>query len=145
MNEPVTTSVWQKLGASALNVSVILGVTVPIALGLKLSFHQARVLFLLVSAVYLAVALFTPRHRSLGMMVAGLDWREPYSLARLARYAILYLLSLSTLLFWIWVPFDLFLANILLIQLPCVLLTGTTLHGFLSGGVTTAKLNTGTC
>jgi hypothetical protein len=73
------------------------------------------------------------------MMILGLHWRETYGVGRLSIYGFLYLLSLSTVLFWVFVPFDLLLANMVLVQLPCVILTRTTLHGFLSGGVTTVR------
>ncbi len=52
-------------------------------------------------------------------------------------YIMLYTASFSTILFYIWVPFDLLVFNLLILQLPCILLTGTTLHGFLSGGIKT--------
>lgn len=48
-------------------------------------------------------------------------------------YTFLYSLSFSTIVIWIFYPFDLLLFNLLFIQLPTVLLTGTTLHGYLSG------------
>lgn len=141
MTELATTSPTQKLATSAVNLAIILIVTLPIALCLRLSFYQARIAFMIVAATYLVVALFDRSRRSLGMMILGIHWREKYSLSQISLYGVLYLLSFSTLLFWIYFPFDLFLANIILIQLPSVLITGTTVHGFCSGRVTTVKSN----
>ena len=67
------------------------------------------------------------------------EWKEEYPLLNQFIHAVLYTLSFSTLLFWIYFPFDLFLVNILLIQLPSILLTGSTLHGYLAGKMTTIK------
>lgn len=120
-----------------MNALIILAVTAPVVLCLDLDFFQARIAFLCVSVAYLAAALLTQGHRSIGMVVMGVRWRENYSLTRLTIYALLYLLSLSTLLLWVYFPLDLLMANILLLQLPCVLLTGTTFHGFISGRITT--------
>ena len=52
-------------------------------------------------------------------------------------YDIFYTASFSTIFFSILFPFDVLLLNILFIQLPMVLLTKTTLHGYLAGNVTT--------
>jgi hypothetical protein len=67
------------------------------------------------------------------MIILGIKWKEEYSLKQQLIYVFLYSLSFSTIVIWIFFPFDLLLFNLLFIQLPTVLLTGTTLHGFLSG------------
>lgn len=73
------------------------------------------------------------------MMVLGTQWEREYSTKNKLVFLILYTLSFSTLFFWVFFSFDLFLANILLLQIPMILMTGTTLHGFLSGNMTTVK------
>jgi hypothetical protein len=67
------------------------------------------------------------------MILFGVYWKEEYPIKQQIIYAFLYSLSFSTIVIWIFFPFDLLLFNLLLIQLPCVLKTGTTLHGHLSG------------
>ncbi len=75
--------------------------------------------------------------KCVGMMLFKAHYEIQVPVWRKILYVILYTVSFSTLLLHIWFPFDILLINILAIQLPCVLLTGTTLHGFLSGNVRT--------
>jgi hypothetical protein len=67
------------------------------------------------------------------MIILNISWKEEYPLKQQIIYTFLYSLSFSTIVIWIFFPFDLLLFNLLCIQLPTVLLTGTTLHGYLSG------------
>ena len=70
------------------------------------------------------------------MLLVGEKWeRKHYTLPSYIVYSTLYTASFSTLLFFIWFPFDLLCINLLCVQLPFVLLTGTTLHGYLSGNI----------
>ena len=62
------------------------------------------------------------------------------TIAQKLLYACLYTLSFSTLIFYIWFPFDLLLINLVVIQLPFILKFGNTFHGFLSGNVKTIKM-----
>lgn len=75
--------------------------------------------------------------RGVGMMVMKTRYARRYSMLHGFIYVVLYTLSFSTLFFWIYFPFDLFLFNILILQLPTVLIKKTTLHGYLSGKITT--------
>ncbi len=75
--------------------------------------------------------------RCLGMILFKTYYESRKSPLRIFLYVALYTVSFSTLLFYIWFPFDLLLFNLLVLQLPCVLLTGATLHGLLSGGIKT--------
>jgi len=77
------------------------------------------------------------KNRDLGMMIAKTYWEKDYPIVNQIIYAFLYTGSFATLFIWIWFPFDLFLFNMLFIQLPCILITGTTLHGLLSGRMIT--------
>lgn len=74
--------------------------------------------------------------RFYGMNILGTFWKESYSTQRELIYLLFYTLSFSTLLFYVYAPTDLFFFNMLCIQLPMVLLTKTTLHGWLCGVVT---------
>lgn len=87
--------------------------------------------------IYTFIFLIFNRNRDLGMVIGKTYWKENYSFWRQFVYNILYTASFATLLFSIIFPFDLFLANMLLFQLPTVLMTGTTFHGFLAGKMTT--------
>lgn len=138
-SNPIT-PFWIKLATSAINVLIIAAMGVPVCWTLELSLLQCKLVFLGMSAVYAGVALMIPGQRSPAMVLMRVKWAEPYGLAKLMLYALLYLASLSTVLFYIRFPFDLLAANLLLVQLPCVLITGTTLHGKLAGGVTTVRV-----
>lgn len=75
--------------------------------------------------------------KCLGMKLFNAVYEIQSPLWRKILYVILYTASFSTLFFYIWFPFDILLINIFVVQLPCVLFTGTTLHGFLSGNIKT--------
>ena len=66
--------------------------------------------------------------RCLGMMVFHTQYESKKSSPEKILYISLYTASFSTLLFYIWFPFDLLIFNLLILQIPCVLLTGTTVH-----------------
>ena len=67
------------------------------------------------------------------MIICGTRWPRQHKMHHEILYLVLYTLSFSTLFIWIWFPFDVFIVNILFLQLPAILLTGTTFHGYLSG------------
>lgn len=74
-----------------------------------------------------------PLGRFYGMNLLGTTWERPRSSLAACLYLCLYTVSFSTLLFYYHTPFDLFLLNMFLIQLPMVCMTKTTLHGWLCG------------
>lgn len=74
-------------------------------------------------------------NRCLGMVVLRRHYQKSRSVVQKIIYSVLYTASFSTLLFYLWFPFDLLLINLLLVQLPTVLVTGNTLHGFLSESI----------
>ncbi len=63
----------------------------------------------------------------------NLYWRKHYTFRQHIKFNIFYTLSFSTIMLYVWFPLDLLILNLLLIQLPMSLITGTTLHGYLSG------------
>ena len=102
------TNVFEKLGASILNAAIVLLISLPFyflwgfGIGWKCS----------VIAIFFMVefAFFIFGHdRDIGMRAVGSKWKGRYSLGRHFIYNIFYTLSFSTLFFWIWFPFDLFL------------------------------------
>lgn len=70
-------------------------------------------------------------------MICGTYWKNKVNFKKELIYIILYTLSFSTLFVKVYFPFDVFLFNILFLQLPSVIITGTTLHDYLSGNKST--------
>jgi hypothetical protein len=69
-------------------------------------------------------------------------WKKEYSLKNHIIFSFLYTLSFSTIVIWIFFPFDLLIFNLLFVQLPSVLISGYTLHGYLSGKMVSSKIIT---
>lgn len=96
-----------------------------------------QITFILVVLVYdLGIAVFN-NNRCLGMIIMGTYWNKEYSMKQRIIYALLYTLSYATVVFYIFFPFDLLIVNLFLLQLPFVILKKTTLHGYLSGNIST--------
>lgn len=112
----------QKIIASMVNCTIILVLSLPFyvllpsvywkltTIGLCLIFHM----------------IF--RRTCLGMSLAG----TKYNVRPTLLYVVLYSLSFSVLLFWVWVPFDL-LACYVVAQVLCIRKTGNTIPGWLTG------------
>lgn len=130
--ETKNTNAIQKLSVSVINTFFVVLLSIPFyfLLGWGLYF---RLVLVFLFFLYNLSFIFITKNRCLGMILMNIYWKEEYSLVNQVIYVFLYTLSFSTIVIWIYFPFDLLLFNLLLIQLPCVLLTGTTLHGFLSG------------
>lgn len=126
------TNIYEKLVPSLINAVVVLVISLPFFLlwghGLKWKMAVIAIFF-----VYnLGFAIFN-KNRCLGMIIAKTSWQKEFNLIQKLVYTVLYTLSFSTIFFWIVFPFDLLLVNLLILQLPLVLLRQTTLHAFLSG------------
>lgn len=126
------TNALQKLSVSIINVFFVLLLSSPFYYyyGFVTGY---KVILVMLFFIYNLSFIFLTKNRSLGMMILNIFWKDEYSLKNQIIYVFLYTLSFSTAVIWILFPFDLLLVNLLLIQLPMVLLTGTTLHGYLSG------------
>jgi len=131
-----TTTALYKLLPSLVNVCLTFVVALPLLVWVGGLTWKLGWLAIFLSYSLLAEVFF---RRDVGMTLFGTHYELPRSLKQKIVYAILYSLSFSSLLFAIWLPFDLLLANLLLLQLPCVYFTGNTLHGFLSGNIKTVK------
>lgn len=130
------TIIFQKILPSVINVAIVLLLSTPFLL----LFNKSIIIKLVIIAIfflYNLIFLIFHHNRDLGMIIVGTDWKENYPVINQLIYIILYTLSFSTLLFWLYFPFDLFLANMILLQLPTIILTGTTFHGYLSGRMVT--------
>ena len=112
----------KKALASAVNVSIVFGITSPIYFffGIETWRISYLILFFGYSLVW--------RERCLGQRVARTYQDQPTSPA----YAALYTASTATLIFWVFVPLDLALANGLFLQLPCLMIWGNTPHGLIA-------------
>ncbi len=132
------TNVLEKLLPSAINLVVVLLLASPFLIiwgaGLKW-----KVVTIGIFAVYnLAFAVFN-KNRCLGMMLLHTYWQKDFSLLQKLIYVILYTASFATFFYWVYFPFDLLLVNLLLVQLPFVLIKQTTLHGYLAGNNRTTR------
>lgn len=132
------TTPLEKLLNSAINVAAVFIIFLPFLIFLDTSLFK-KIIFIVLFLLYKLVIIFFNGNRSLGMIITKTYWKREYPLKNQLLHALLYTLSLSTLLFWIFFPFDLFLANMLLIQLPSIILTGTTFHRYISGNMVTVK------
>lgn len=132
------TNIFYKSLPSIINIALTFILSIPLLVyfgfGSNYKISWAMI-FLLYNLVF---ELFFYK-RDPGMIFVGTFYEHQRTTLQKILYVILYTLSFSTLLFYIWVPFDLFLINILFIQLPCVLITKNTFHGFLAGNVKTVK------
>lgn len=126
------TNIWEKFTASAINLLVVLFLSLPFysLWGFNYEWQiSVVIIFFIVESFFFIFG----HDIDLGMRIVGSKWKGRYSLRRHFVYTFLYTLSFATLFIHIWFPFDLFIINMLCIQLPTVLLTGTTFHGYLSG------------
>ncbi len=129
------TTALEKFFASVINVVFILLITFPFLFiyGFSLKWKFINIFAFL---LYELILVFTKQKRDLGMMVIRSYWKKPFTNTRYIIFNIFYTLSFSTLFFYFAFPGDLLLINLLLIQLPFVIITKYTLHGYLSGMVT---------
>ena len=79
--------------------------------------------------------------RCLGMIIMNTKYAKKYPKKNQLIYLILYTLSFSSLLFSLFFPFDLFIINMLLLQLPSIIIKKTTFHGYISGNIKTISNN----
>ena len=133
------TNPLEKLAASAYNAAIALVISLPIGLA---SDFSAGWRFAAIAIFFLVQVLETHRERGFrchGMRIVGTRWARRYAADQQALYTILYTLSFATLFIHVVFPFDIFLANMLFLQLPSIYLTGTTVHGYLAGGMRTVR------
>lgn len=125
------TGILEKLLPSLINAVIVLCITAPI-------FWIASITVWKISVVvafffYNLFFLIFNGNRCLGMILCNTEWPVRPPFYRELAYIILYTLSFATLFMWIWFPFDVFIFNMLLLQLPSIVLTGTTFHGLVVG------------
>jgi len=127
---------YEKLLASIINTFFVALIFIPLSFLTQLDW---RILLVLVFFGYNLFFLIFNKNRCLGMIVLKTHWKDNHSYWDYLIFIILYTLSFSTLLFYIFFPLDLFLINMIFFQIPTVILKKTTLHGFLSGNMVGIK------
>lgn len=73
------------------------------------------------------------------MIIIKTKYERDKSFLELLIYVIFYTISFASILFYIWIPFDLLLVNLVIIQLPIILVKETTFHGFIAGNIRTLR------
>lgn len=132
MMQNQNTHALQKLSVSIINTIFVVLLSLPFYFLFGFS-TTYKVILVLIFFLYNLSFIFLTKNRCLGMIILGIKWKEDYPIKQQILYTFLYSLSFSTIVIWILFPFDLLIFNLLFIQLPTVLLTGSTLHGYLSG------------
>lgn len=132
------TTAFEKLLSSIINILCVLIFSLPF-LFLDINHNIKKSIIIIMFLLYKIIIIFFNKNRSIGMMITETRWKEPYPLKNQIIHAILYTLSFSTLLFWIFFPFDLFFMNMLFVQAPTLQLKGTTFHGYFAGDMRTVK------
>ncbi len=127
----VTTNPFEKVGASILNSVIAFGLSVPVLLFFGPGIEW-RISVIILFGLYESFIFIFYKDRCFGMKIMDTYWRKKYSLRQHIMFNIFYTISFSTMLIYVWFPLDLLLINILFIQLPMSLITGTTLHGYFS-------------
>ncbi len=133
-----TTSAIYKLLPSILNVLLTFILSLPFLILFNSSLAW-KLSWIVIFLIYNLVFEFFYKNRDPGMVLFNTYYEHKRTASQKLLYICLYTLSFSSLLFYIWFPFDLLLINLIAVQLPCVYLTGNTLHGFLSGNVKTIR------
>lgn len=131
-----TTNITIKLLISIINIVITFILSLPFLIYYGISIEW-KILWIMIFLVY-NIVVETAFGRCIGMMVLKARYEFQKSFWQTTLYVTLYTASFSTLLFYVRFPFDLLFIN-LLVQLLFILSTGTTLHGYLSGGVKTIK------
>lgn len=136
------TNLFEKVSVSFINASIALVLSAPLywQWGNSLNWKLCAIGIFFLYEIVFAVS---KEKRDLGMRIVGNYWQIIPSSQSYIFYNLFYSLSFATLFFYFWFPFDLFLVNILLLQLPMVILTKTTLHAYLFGLTTIKNPQTG--
>lgn len=132
------TTMLEKLITSLINAGVAFLFLMPF-MWADFSTLELKLLFIGLFFAENLLAIFFLDYRLPGMQFQDTRWKKPYSKSLQFIHATLYTASFASMLFWIWIPGDLLVLNILLLQLPCILLTKTTLHGLLAGNMVDVK------
>ena len=141
MKKERNTNALEKLSVSVINTFFVALLSLPFyfLFGFTIKYKIALVLIFL---LYNLACAFFNKGIGLGDIILNTKWKKEYSLKNHIIFSFLYTLSFSTIVIWIFFPFDLLIFNLLFVQLPSVLISGYTLHGYLSGKMVSSKIIT---
>lgn len=127
----------EKLRNSIIHLLILVALFSPIFLFTKdpVTLKVLFVLFVFISQLFFVLL---NNGRTFSHMIFKTYHKESYKIWQYFVWSIFYSLSVSTILFWVFFPFDLLILN-LLIQYIVYVKTGTTTHQLLAG-----KMITGT-
>ena len=125
----------EKLLNSCINTTLVLIIFIPFNFFIDDIFYKKLTLVALFFFCNLFFLFF--QQKLLGMVLLKMEFEKKYKNIQYLAYSFLYSISFSTLLFTLFFPFDVFIFNAIFIQYPMIKITGTTLHGFLAGKITT--------
>jgi len=132
------TTLPEKIIPSIINAGAVIILATPFLFA-RPNFMAWRFILIAVFFSYTLFFLIFFKNRCLGMMIMHTYWDTNYKFTQHLTYDVLYSLSFASLIIWLWFPFDLFIINMLLFQLPILILKKTTLHGLISGNLKTIK------
>lgn len=130
------TTILEKVFPAIINVVVVFLVS-QLFLPFTDDLIGERWTFIIVYFIYNFVFLFLEGRRDLGMIAFDTYWEKDYTRLNKVIYSLLSTASFATLLYSVWFSLDLFLINMVILQLPTVIKTGYTLPGLLSGKMVT--------
>lgn len=119
-----------KVKPSIFNVAVTLLVTGFLALCFQVSLTTVQILAVTVFFAYNFICESVLGCCG-GMRIFKRKWRVQKTVRKKMVYIVCYTASFGTFTTYVWIPLDLFVINMVFFQLPCVLLTGNTFHGYL--------------
>src|SRR3989338_7299226 len=100
-----STTAWEKLLNSAVNVGIVLILFLPVWLWLDTTIMVKKMGLITLFFIFKLGLIFFNQNRSLGMMLTKTYWKKKYPLRHKLIHAVLYTLSFSTRLWWVYFPF----------------------------------------
>ena len=132
------TNIFQKIFPSIINALIIFIIS-PLLLVHTDKYVDRKYIYIGLFFICCMFFQIFNKNQDLGMFLAGTKWKKDYPFKNQLIYNILYTLSFATLFFRVHFFLDVFLVNMLMIQLPFVLVTGTTAHGYFAGKMVTVR------
>lgn len=114
--QPIT--ITDKIANSLINCGVVIIVFIFLLPFLNLPTLHKQILIVMLFLVYKLMFMLFNKNRTLGMIITKTYWKKEYPFWKQLLHTILYTASFSTLIFWIFFPFDVLIANIIILQLP---------------------------
>lgn len=130
--------IWEKIGASLINMGIVGIFFIPFHL-LIADLLVKKVIFVLLFFIYITIFLCFNHNRCVGMMIMQMYYGGEFRFCAHLLYNVFYTMSFATCIFWVWIPGDLFMINMIFLQIPFIMFTGTTFHGYISGNIITMK------